>query len=57
MLGDDSYGLVHGFRVAVSVELTVLFFSLSRFICTVSRISLGHIQHVLPHLNSPLIFV
>jgi hypothetical protein len=58
MLGDDSYGLVHGIRVAVSVELTVLVFSLSRFICIISRILLTHIQHVLPSfLNSTLIFV
>jgi hypothetical protein len=34
--------------VAMSLELTTLFFSLSHFICIVlSRISLGHMQPVL----------
>jgi hypothetical protein len=33
--------------VAVSLELTTLFSSLSHFICIVSRISLGHVQPVL----------
>jgi hypothetical protein len=52
------HGLVHGIRVAVSVDLTVLVFFLSRFICIISRISLGHIQHDLPSfLNSALISV